>query len=46
MGRTKTTGDVAKRFKVSHGGISQIRRELKDSWDGFQGQAEGLVAVA
>lgn len=42
----ETTGGTAKRFEVSHGRISQIRRELKDSWDGFQGEAEADLAVA
>jgi hypothetical protein len=42
----ETGGATARRFNVSHGRISQIRRELKDSWNGFQGQAEGVAAVA
>ncbi len=42
----ETTGDVARRFDVSHGRISQIRRELKRSWGSFQGEVEGVVAGA
>jgi len=42
----ETTKKVARQFHVSAGRISQIRRELKDSWDGFQGEADGAGAVA
>ena len=42
----ETTTSAARRFGISPGRVSQIRRELKDSWDGFQGQAEGVAAVA
>jgi hypothetical protein len=34
------TSDVAKRFKVCQGRISQLRRELEAAWDGFVGEAE------
>ncbi|HUT93405.1 MAG TPA: hypothetical protein VMY37_28335 [Thermoguttaceae bacterium] len=34
-----STGEVAKRFKVSRGRISQLRRELHDSWLEFHGKA-------
>ena len=33
----ETTGDVAKRFHVSAGRVSQLRSELKKSWDEFCG---------
>lgn len=33
----ETTGDVARRFRVSPSRISQLRSELKESWDGFCG---------
>jgi hypothetical protein len=33
-----TTGDVAKRFGVSPGRISQLRREMHDSWHEFHGE--------
>jgi DNA-directed RNA polymerase specialized sigma24 family protein len=33
-----STSEVAKRFDVSLGRISQMRRELADSWQAFQGQ--------
>ena len=34
-----TTGEVAKRFRVSAGRISQLRRDLQRSWEEFQGEA-------
>ena len=39
----ETTQRVARQFRVSPGRISQIRGELKDSWDGFQGEADGAA---
>ena len=33
----ETTGDVAQRFRVSASRVSQLRRELQDSWDEFCG---------
>jgi hypothetical protein len=33
------TRDVAKRFGLSRGRISQLRREFEDSWNEFQGEA-------
>lgn len=33
-----TTSEVAKRFKVSPGRISQLRKELRDSWQDFHGE--------
>ena len=42
----ETTADVAKRFEVSHGRISQIRRELKRSWGAFQGEPGVEPAIA
>ncbi len=38
------TGKTAKRFKVSAGRISQMRRELQRSWEEFSG--EPVVATA
>ena len=32
------TGDVAKKFKVSEGRVSQLRRELAESWSQFIGE--------
>ena len=32
------TGDVAKRFDVSAGRVSQLRRELAESWRAFVGE--------
>ena len=34
----ETTQDAAKRFGVSFSRISQVRRELKRSWESFQGE--------
>jgi hypothetical protein len=42
----ETTKKVAKRFCVSAGRISQLRRELKDAWEAFQEEAQAPVAVA
>ncbi len=42
----ETTKRVARRFRVSPGRISQIRRELKDSWEGFQGMAGAPAGCA
>ena len=39
-----TTSDVAKRFKVSAGRVSQLRRELAKSWKDFTGDNEGNAA--
>jgi hypothetical protein len=35
-----TTKDVARRFRVSPGKISQMRREFCESWHAFQGEQE------
>jgi len=32
------TTDVAKRFNVSAGRVSQLRRELAESWKNFRGE--------
>ena len=43
------TGDVAKRFNLSPGRISQLRRELYQSWQAFHGEppdAAGAVTAA
>jgi hypothetical protein len=42
----ETTLETAKQFDVSSGRISQIRRELKTSWETFQGEASTDLAVA
>jgi hypothetical protein len=36
----ETTGTVAKRFHVSAARVSQLRRQLKDSWDEFVGESD------
>ncbi|MEI8376430.1 MAG: hypothetical protein WCJ35_26740 [Planctomycetota bacterium] len=40
------TADTAKKFKVSAGRISQIRRELSDNWNKFVGEEDGDAALA
>lgn len=42
----ESTNRGARRFRVSPGRISQVRRELKESWDEFQSEARSAVAVA
>jgi len=41
-----TAADAAQKFGVSSGRISQLRRELKNSWQKFQAQSLGGLAVA
>jgi hypothetical protein len=41
-----TTGHVAHKFKVSAGRISQLRRELAESWQRFVGDEPGGAALA
>jgi hypothetical protein len=41
----ESTGVTAKRFNVSSGRISQLRRELKASWETFQGEVPTGPAV-
>ena len=40
------TTDVAKRFNVCAGRISQLRRELAESWRAFVGESSEAAAVA
>jgi RNA polymerase sigma factor (sigma-70 family) len=40
------TSEVAKKFKVSEGRVSQLRRELKAAWETFTGEAESPEAAA
>jgi hypothetical protein len=40
LARGETTSEAAKKFKVTAGRISQLRLLLKESWEGFQGEAE------
>ena len=41
----ETTKKAAKRYRVSPGRISQLRRELKDDWEAFQGEDQSPVAT-
>jgi DNA-binding NarL/FixJ family response regulator len=42
----ESTSEAAEKFRVSPGRVSQIRRELEDSWDDFQAGAGDVAAVA
>ena len=42
----ETTGAAAKKFRVTPGRISQIRRQLEQSWRTFQGEETSAAAVA
>ena len=39
------TQDVARKFKVSEGRVSQLRREMAESWKAFVGEAPGPAAA-
>jgi hypothetical protein len=34
----ESTGETARRFQVTAGRVSQIRRELEDDWHQYQGE--------
>ena len=40
-----TTSEVARKYHLSDGRVSQIRRELFESWQKFHGDADGAAAV-
>ena len=40
LARSESTGDVARRFKVTSGRVSQLRAELAESWRQFLGEAD------
>jgi hypothetical protein len=40
------TSDAARKFGVSEGRVSQLRRELSESWRQFTGESEGDNSVA
>jgi hypothetical protein len=46
LATSESTSEAAETFRVSRGRVSQIRRELEDSWDAFQAGARDTVAVA
>ena len=46
LATSESTKQVAKQFQISPGRVSQIRRELMECWDQFQGEARGAAAVA
>jgi len=39
LAQSETTGRVARKFGLSAGRVSQLRKELHDNWCGFQGEA-------
>ena len=41
----ESTGRTARQFRLSNARISQLRRELKEAWDAFQGE-EGVCGEA
>ena len=41
LGSGENTGTAAKKFNMSAGRVSQLRRELAQSWSEFSGDAEG-----
>jgi hypothetical protein len=45
LARGEATGAVSRRFGISPGRISQIRRELRDKWFAFHGEAPPTLAV-
>jgi hypothetical protein len=45
LAKGETTSAAAERFKVSSGRISQLRRELAESWKEFTGEIDGNDAV-
>ena len=40
-----TTKNAARKHRVSAGRISQIRRELKNNWEAFQGEGQSPLAT-
>ena len=46
LATSESTKQVAKQFQISPGRVSQIRRELMECWDQFQGEGRGGLAVA
>jgi hypothetical protein len=38
-----TTADVARQFRISAGRVSQLRRELRNSWLAFHGDERGVI---
>ena len=46
LARGETTSEVAQKFQISPARVSQIRRELSDSWHFFHADKRELVAKA
>ncbi len=43
LGNGERTGDVARKYGVSAGRVSQLRRELQESWEGFVGDRDDVI---
>lgn len=43
LGTGETTKDAASQFSITPGRVSQLRKELAESWDSFQAQAFALA---
>ena len=39
----ESTSDVSRKFRITPGRVSQLRRELAESWRAFHGEAGGLI---
>jgi transposase-like protein len=46
LARGESTSEAAEKFGVTASRISQLRVWLKESWDGFQTEAEQVQAAA
>jgi hypothetical protein len=44
LARGFTTSEAARKYRVTAGRISQIRRELETSWNNFQGEAKPVTS--
>jgi hypothetical protein len=44
LGRGESTSSVAQVFQISAGRVSQLRRELQQSWDAFQSESSAACA--
>lgn len=42
----ETTKTAARRFRLSPGRISQIRRQLKEDWEAFHGEKDAALTIA
>ena len=45
LATSETTSNTARKFGISEGRVSQLRKELKAAWDEFTGEANGNAAA-